>query len=97
MTLKFNMSLVGSAALIALVTCTAGVDSQEPRTPRNLDEFDALFHEYNNWGRWGVDDERGTMNLITEEKTREGGRPRAPRYHGVVVAQSDARRGGGQS
>ena len=71
MTRKFNMSLVGAGALIALVACTAGVDSQEPRTPRNLEEFDALFQEYNNWGRWGADDERGTMNLITEEKTRE--------------------------
>ena len=71
MTLTFNMSLVGSGALIALVACTAGLDSQEPRTPRNLEEFDALFQEYNNWGRWGADDERGTMNLITEEKIRE--------------------------
>ena len=71
MTRKFNMSLVGAGALIALVACTADVDSQEPRTPRNLEEFDALFQEYNNWGRWGADDERGTMNLITEEKTRE--------------------------
>jgi kynurenine formamidase len=71
MTRKFNMSLVGAGALIALVACTAGVDSQEPRTPRNLEEFNALFQEYNNWGRWGADDERGTMNLITEEKTRE--------------------------
>ena len=71
MTRKFNMSLVGAGALIALVACTAGVDSQELRTPRNLEEFDALFQEYNNWGRWGADDERGTMNLITEEKTRD--------------------------
>ena len=71
MTRKFNMSLVGVGALIALVACTAGVDSQEPRTPRTLEEFNALFQEYNNWGRWGADDERGTMNLITEEKTRE--------------------------
>jgi kynurenine formamidase len=71
MTRKFNRSVVGAGALIGLVACTAGVDSQEPRTPRNLEEFDALFQEYNNWGRWGADDERGTMNLITEEKTRE--------------------------
>ena len=71
MTRKFNMSLVGTGTLIALVACTAGIDSQEPRTPRNLEEFDALFQEYNNWGRWGADDEHGTMNLVTEEKTRE--------------------------
>ena len=71
MTLRSNMSLVGVGTLLALAACTAGVDSQEPRTPRNLAEFDALFQELNNWGRWGADDELGTMNLITEEKTRE--------------------------
>ena len=71
MTLRSNMSLVGVGTLLALAACTAGVDSQEPRTPRNLAEFDALFQEINNWGRWGADDELGTMNLITEEKTRE--------------------------
>ena len=70
MTLRSNMSLVGAGTLLALAACTAGVDSQEPRTPRNLAEFDALFQEINNWGRWGADDELGTMNLITEEKTR---------------------------
>ncbi len=68
MTRKFNMSLVGSGALIALVACTAGVDSQEPRTPRNLEEFDALFQEYNNWGRWGKDDQVGAVNMVTNEK-----------------------------
>jgi hypothetical protein len=26
--------------------------------------------ELSNWGRWGKDDERGTLNLITPEKTK---------------------------
>ena len=39
--------------------------------PRNLKEFDAMFQELNNWGRWGPDDEIGTTNLITPEKIRE--------------------------
>ena len=30
-----------------------------------------MFRELNNWGRWGADDELGTMNLISEEKIRE--------------------------
>ena len=30
-----------------------------------------MFQELNNWGRWGADDELGTMNLVTPEKTRE--------------------------
>ncbi|MGN6474418.1 MAG: cyclase family protein [Mycobacteriales bacterium] len=31
------------------------------------DEFFALAESVNNWGRWGADDERGTLNLITPE------------------------------
>jgi len=30
-------------------------------------DFRALGRELSNWGRWGADDERGTLNLITPE------------------------------
>ena len=30
-----------------------------------------MFREINNWRRWGADDERGTMNLVTPQKVRE--------------------------
>jgi hypothetical protein len=33
-----------------------------------VDAFQALFDRCSNWGRWGPDDERGTLNLITPEK-----------------------------
>lgn len=29
-----------------------------------LDEFEALAEQVSNWGRWGDDDQRGTLNLI---------------------------------
>jgi kynurenine formamidase len=32
-----------------------------------VDVFQALFDRCSNWGRWGPDDERGTLNLITAE------------------------------
>ena len=32
------------------------------------DELEHMFDEVSNWGRWGPDDERGALNLITEEK-----------------------------
>jgi kynurenine formamidase len=41
------------------------------RSPRNLDEFDALFKKISNWGRWGADDERGATNLVSAEKRRQ--------------------------
>ena len=31
--------------------------------------FEALFDAVKNWGRWGADDERGTLNLLTPERT----------------------------
>jgi kynurenine formamidase len=33
-----------------------------------VEAFQALFDQCSNWGRWGADDERGTLNLITPEK-----------------------------
>ena len=34
------------------------------------EEFHALARKVNNWGRWGPDDELGTLNLITDEVVR---------------------------
>ena len=31
-------------------------------------EFDSWMQEISNWGRWGSEDELGTLNLITEQK-----------------------------
>src|SRR5437016_3210030 len=39
-------------------------------TPRNVDEFEQLFQELSNWGRWGNDDQRGALNLITPDTVR---------------------------
>lgn len=33
-------------------------------------ELDAVFERVKNWRRWGPDDERGTLNLLGEAKTR---------------------------
>ena len=40
--------------------------------PVTLAEFDAIFEAVKNWGRWGPDDELGTLNYITP--TGRGGR-----------------------
>ena len=37
-----------------------------PESPRVAqDRVESYFKELNNWGRWGHDDQRGTLNLIT--------------------------------
>jgi kynurenine formamidase len=46
--------------------------SQPKTTPSFVSggEFDELFHRVSNWGRWGPDDERGTLNYLTAEQVR---------------------------
>jgi len=41
-------------------------------TPRPVSkvEFDKLFQTVCNWGRWGADDERGTLNYVAAEHVR---------------------------
>jgi kynurenine formamidase len=39
-----------------------------PAKAISRDEVNALFEKVKNWGRWGADDERGALNLITERK-----------------------------
>jgi kynurenine formamidase len=35
-------------------------------------EFDQLFERVSNWGRWGTDDEQGTLNYLKPEHVRSG-------------------------
>jgi kynurenine formamidase len=41
------------------------------RFPKNLEEFDQLFNQVKNWGRWGKDDQLGAANLITDAKRKQ--------------------------
>ena len=43
----------------------------ERESPRiSAEEFDRLFESVCNWGRWGPEDERGTLNYITGDHVR---------------------------
>lgn len=42
----------------------------EPLRKISIPEFEALFESVKNWGRWGPQDIRGTLNYITPEHVR---------------------------
>jgi|ERR1017187_445048 kynurenine formamidase len=46
--------------------------SQHKTSPTftSAEEFDQLFQRVSNWGRWGTDDEKGTLNYLTPEHVR---------------------------
>lgn len=45
-------------------------DTESPPDKDARAIFQSLFDACSNWGRWGDDDERGTLNLISAEVTR---------------------------
>ena len=48
--------------------------TQDPSVLVTLATLELWETELSNWGRWGPDDQRGTLNLITPEKTRAAAR-----------------------
>jgi kynurenine formamidase len=58
-------------AALSLVLAGTAPRAQSPaRAPTNAEEFDALFHQLKNWGRWGADDQLGAANLVTADTRR---------------------------
>src|SRR5215467_7294225 len=65
--------LIGSVLTLA-GSAPAGTAQQVKRAQRETytqAQFDELFKQVSNWGRWGKNDQLGTLNLITPERKRE--------------------------
>jgi len=43
----------------------------ETKTTVTVAAFEEIFESVKNWGRWGPDDELGTLNFVTAERVRE--------------------------
>jgi kynurenine formamidase len=78
--MKLRLLLAGAAlaGVLALSVSFFGTPARaageyKPVDPTKMSaaEFDKLFKQINNWGRWGKDDALGTMNLITDAKRKQ--------------------------
>ena len=67
--------------------------TQEPGRLVTLAKLKQWEKELSNWGRWGKDDERGLLNLITPEKTKQALTPREGRKDGDAPDQPDQEAG----
>ncbi len=66
-------TLASCVAAIGMTPWSEAPVAQEVRTPRPLvtqAEYERWQTELSNWGRWGPDDELGTLNLVTPAKRR---------------------------
>ena len=65
----------GCAALLigGMLPAVHTQDRAEQTTQPVLTEaaFATMFEQVSNWGRWGDDDQRGTLNLITPDKRKQ--------------------------
>lgn len=59
--------LLASLVLCGVVGLSAQSSTGHPVTKADVDRW---MTELSNWGRWGADDERGTVNLITPARRR---------------------------
>jgi len=58
-------------ATLLLTTLAAGAAPVAQRAqPVSRQQFDGWMQQISNWGRWGKEDELGTLNLITPEKRK---------------------------
>jgi kynurenine formamidase len=62
------LTLVGSLGIAAALTGGAAAQGAPARPLVSEAQFEAWQTELSNWGRWGKDDELGTLNLITPAK-----------------------------
>jgi kynurenine formamidase len=61
--------MLAAAGCVAL---TSSAEAEGEQYPRNLtkDDVDRWMKELSNWGKWGKDDQAGTINLITPAKRK---------------------------
>ena len=42
----------------------------QDRTPTSVEEYASYKTRFSNWGRWGEDDQLGTLNHITDDRVK---------------------------
>jgi len=67
-TLLLSLPLL-CAGILPATANAQGSDALPPTI--SAQEIDDMFNALSNWGRWGDDDQSGTLNLITPEKRRQ--------------------------
>ena len=73
---RANLVVSSSVILLALFCVSkratpAGQPEQPPKGTATRQDFDQMMKQVSNWGRWGKDDQRGAVNLITPAKRKE--------------------------
>lgn len=71
-----HKALATAAILTIIILATTQLPAAQnapvsPRTQLKATDIDKMMTDLSNWGRWGKDDQRGTLNLITPAKRKQ--------------------------
>ena len=66
---RFSEMFRSSAIVLLVLGSLCGISTASAEDEK-LASFNAMFDRISNWGRWGPEDQLGTLNLITPEKRR---------------------------
>jgi putative cyclase len=74
--MKIGLLTIGVGAVLVVGAFGVAVRTQQPpaaggRAVVTKNTVDRWMTELSNWGRWGKDDQLGSLNLVTPEKKRE--------------------------
>jgi kynurenine formamidase len=74
--MKRLMPMIVMGFAVTLLQLTPAARAQKKTMPAQREvltkaQFDEVFKQVSNWGRWGKEDQLGTLNLITPERRRE--------------------------
>ena len=58
-------------AAVLIAVAAAMVFAETPRPHLTKADIESMMTELSNWGRWGKNDQKGTVNLITPEVRRQ--------------------------
>src|SRR5215813_9333392 len=70
---QLNTLCAGTVVGLCLIAAQLHGQQKEGSARQRLtkSQFDQLFKQVSNWGRWGKEDQLGTLNLITAERRRQ--------------------------
>lgn len=64
--------IAGAMTMDFVLQAASPAAAAEPMLhPKNAAEFDVMFEQIKDWGRWGAGDQLGALNLITDAKRRQ--------------------------
>ena len=66
-----SLGVLGSFLLVSSAPYADDKPDSVAKPKVTKSDFEAMMKSLSNWGRWGADDELGTLNLITPEKRKQ--------------------------